>query len=193
MRRPMPSVVRYVVTALSTGYVLSAAGQVIAFVPNAIGQYALLHHEADPAMKRNQMLAVNSWHSHLWWLATAAQAGRNCDAPQAAGTWARGAKHGPGRQAHRPRAGRQRRYEAVLLGRAGQDLSKYGLRWSHLGFALREAPPMGEVPGRWRVVHKLNACGSDRAAGLVGQVLLGEVLGLDASQAFVEGSDLAPG
>ena len=33
-----------VVTALSTGYVLSAAGQVIAFVPNAIGQ-ALLHHE----------------------------------------------------------------------------------------------------------------------------------------------------
>lgn len=33
------------VTALSTGYVLSAAGQAIAFVPNAIGR-ALTHHEA---------------------------------------------------------------------------------------------------------------------------------------------------
>jgi hypothetical protein len=43
---------------------------------------------------------------------------------------------------------------AVLLGRAGQDLGKYGLRWSHLGIAYKtEAGP-------WRVVHKLNTCGS---------------------------------
>lgn len=45
----------------------------------------------------------------------------------------------------------------VVLARAGQDLSKYGLRWSHLGLAYRQDD------GAWRVVHKLNACGSDRA------------------------------
>jgi hypothetical protein len=47
--------------------------------------------------------------------------------------------------------------EVVLLARAGQDLSKYGLRWSHLGFAYRQ-------DGTWRVMHKLNDCGTDRAA-----------------------------
>lgn len=47
--------------------------------------------------------------------------------------------------------------QVVLLARAGQDLTRYGLRWSHLGFAYRtEAGP-------WRVLHKLNACGSPRA------------------------------
>jgi len=43
--------------------------------------------------------------------------------------------------------------QVVVLARAGQDLGKYGLRWSHLGFAYRD----GE---RWRVVHKLNQCGT---------------------------------
>ena len=47
----------------------------------------------------------------------------------------------------------------VVLARAGQDLSEYGLRYSHLGFAYRE----GEH-GPWRVVHKLNQCGSSRAS-----------------------------
>ncbi|HEX5804393.1 MAG TPA: DUF2145 domain-containing protein, partial [Azospira sp.] len=28
--------------------------------------------------------------------------------------------------------------EVVLLARAGQDLSEYGLRWSHLGIAYRD-------------------------------------------------------
>lgn len=46
--------------------------------------------------------------------------------------------------------------QVVVLARAGQDLSKYGLAWSHLGLAYKEG-------GRWRVVHKLNACGSARA------------------------------
>ncbi|VTU13325.1 hypothetical protein SRS16CHR_00533 [Variovorax sp. SRS16] len=42
----------------------------------------------------------------------------------------------------------------VLLARAGQDLSKYGLRYSHVGWAYKtEAGP-------WRVVHKLNQCGT---------------------------------
>ena len=44
----------------------------------------------------------------------------------------------------------------VVLARAGQDLSRYGLRWSHLGLAYRDER------GRWRVLHKLNACGSAR-------------------------------
>ena len=42
----------------------------------------------------------------------------------------------------------------VILARAGQDLGKYGLRYSHLGLAYKtEAGP-------WRVVHKLNQCGT---------------------------------
>ena len=54
--------------------------------------------------------------------------------------------------------------KVVLLARAGQDLSKYGLHWSHLGFAYLETPA-AESPGSigvWRVLHKLNACGSDQ-------------------------------
>ncbi|WP_404976927.1 MULTISPECIES: DUF2145 domain-containing protein [unclassified Acidovorax] len=42
----------------------------------------------------------------------------------------------------------------VVLARAGQDLSKYGLRYSHLGWAYRTPE------GAWRVVHKLNECGT---------------------------------
>jgi hypothetical protein len=51
--------------------------------------------------------------------------------------------------------------EVVVLARAGQDLGRYGLVWSHLGFAYREV-----VQGRpvWRVAHKLNHCGSASAA-----------------------------
>lgn len=50
--------------------------------------------------------------------------------------------------------------QLVVLARAGQDLSKYRLRWSHLGLAYRET---GQGPSTWRVVHKLNQCGSARA------------------------------
>ena len=49
----------------------------------------------------------------------------------------------------------------VVLARAGQDLSKYGLRYSHLGFAYRAQDAQGQPV--WRVVHKLNQCGSDRS------------------------------
>ena len=42
----------------------------------------------------------------------------------------------------------------VLIGRAGQDLSKYGLRYSHFGWAYKTAE------GPWRVAHKLNECGT---------------------------------
>jgi hypothetical protein len=46
--------------------------------------------------------------------------------------------------------------EVVVLARAGQDLSRYGLRWSHMGLAYRDEEG-------WRVVHKLNQCGSATA------------------------------
>ncbi len=43
--------------------------------------------------------------------------------------------------------------QVVVLARAGQDLSAYGLRYSHLGLAYRDG-------NRWKVAHKLNQCGS---------------------------------
>jgi len=43
----------------------------------------------------------------------------------------------------------------ALVARAGQDLSKYGQRYSHLGIVVRDHPA-----GRWTVVHELNRCGT---------------------------------
>lgn len=54
--------------------------------------------------------------------------------------------------------------DVVVLARAGQDLTRWRLRWSHLGFAYRERPAEGGAPGVWRVVHKLNHCGGADAA-----------------------------
>ena len=49
----------------------------------------------------------------------------------------------------------------VVIARAGQNLSDYGIRYSHLGFAYKE----GEGDrAAWRVVHKLNQCGTARAS-----------------------------
>lgn len=53
-------------------------------------------------------------------------------------------------------------HQVVLLARVGQDLSKYGLRYSHLGFAYRQADESGRHV--WRVLHKLNHCGSAESA-----------------------------
>jgi hypothetical protein len=57
--------------------------------------------------------------------------------------------------------------QVVLLARAGQDLTKYGLRWSHLGLAYK-APAVGAEANErgyvWRVLHKLNHCGTQEAA-----------------------------
>ena len=50
----------------------------------------------------------------------------------------------------------------VLLARSGQDLRKYGLRFSHLGLAWQVAD--GKGGGIWHVLHKLNACGTAEAA-----------------------------
>jgi hypothetical protein len=68
--------------------------------------------------------------------------------------------------------------DVVLLARAGQNLEKYGLTYSHLGFAYREtlvpaATSMGAISPSavalaqpqtvWRIAHKLNACGTGEA------------------------------
>lgn len=43
----------------------------------------------------------------------------------------------------------------ALIARAGQDLSRWGVHYSHMGFVWRDHPK-----GRWTVVHELNECGT---------------------------------
>ena len=43
--------------------------------------------------------------------------------------------------------------EVVVIGRVGQDLSKYKQHYSHVGFAYKD----GQT---WRIIHKLNECGT---------------------------------
>ncbi|OWW20633.1 DUF2145 domain-containing protein [Noviherbaspirillum denitrificans] len=52
--------------------------------------------------------------------------------------------------------------DVVVLARAGQDLTKYGQHYSHIGLAYRQ--PDGKGGHVWRVVHKLNHCGTAEAA-----------------------------
>jgi hypothetical protein len=52
--------------------------------------------------------------------------------------------------------------QVVVLARAGQDLSKYNLRYSHLGFAYQQND--GQGGHVWRVLHKLNQCGTATSA-----------------------------
>ena len=75
----------------------------------------------------------------------------------------------------------------VVLARMGQDLSRYGLRYSHLGFAYRETSVAApNEPGKpvWRVVHKLNQCGAAQSAlcrqGL-GEFLLDDLFECEAA------------
>jgi hypothetical protein len=57
--------------------------------------------------------------------------------------------------------------QVLVLARAGQDLSKYGLNYSHLGFVYRDTPVQADGqpgPAVWRVLHKLNHCGTAESA-----------------------------
>jgi hypothetical protein len=84
-----------------------------------------------------------------------AQAGRSCEAVKpTAATITQGMQLAE-RTSERLDASGAR---VVLLARAGQDLDKYGLRYSHLGIAYKTDA------GPWRVVHKLNQCGTAVAA-----------------------------
>ncbi|MBC7954673.1 MAG: DUF2145 domain-containing protein [Cytophagales bacterium] len=79
-----------------------------------------------------------------------AHAGRSCEArpPEA-----RNVERAMVLAEHTARALDDSGAQVVVLARAGQDLSAYGLRYSHLGLAYRDG-------NRWRVAHKLNQCGS---------------------------------
>jgi len=46
----------------------------------------------------------------------------------------------------------------ALIGRVGQDLSEYGLRYSHIAFVMKDA-----ASGQWRTTHLLNACNSNHS------------------------------
>lgn len=82
--------------------------------------------------------------------APAVQAGRNCEAKKpTVQTITRGLTLAERTLGALEAAGAQ----VVVLARAGQDLGKYGVRYSHLGFAYK-------TPEGWRVMHKLNQCGT---------------------------------
>jgi len=49
--------------------------------------------------------------------------------------------------------------QVALVGRVGQDLSDYKLKYSHMAFAWRDHPQ-----GRWLVMHELNQCGTANSA-----------------------------
>ena len=49
--------------------------------------------------------------------------------------------------------------QVAIVGRVGQDLSKYGLRFSHAGIIWRDSPQ-----GKWIFTHELNQCGTASSA-----------------------------
>jgi hypothetical protein len=128
---------------------------------------------------------MDSWINHLWagsardvakrWLyllmlgsalaaSPATYAGRPCDTetPPQAQQVERSLQLAARTLAALDASGQQ----VVVLARAGQDLSKYGLYYSHLGFAYRQpqVSPDGKPGHVWRVLHKLNQCGTADAS-----------------------------
>jgi hypothetical protein len=102
-------------------------------------------------MKAAWLLVVTLW-------ACAAHAGRDCEnKPPSADAVARGMTLAQTTATKLDASGAQ----VVVLARAGQDLSRYRLRWSHIGLAYKDT--RGPMP-MWRVVHKLNHCGTAHAA-----------------------------
>ncbi|MDP2369710.1 DUF2145 domain-containing protein [Rhodoferax sp.] len=88
--------------------------------------------------------------------APAAHAGRSCAAPYP--PKAQVVEHAMTLAERTLHALDQSGAQVVVLARAGQDLSKYGLRYSHLGLAYRQGD--GKGGHVWRVLHKLNQCGT---------------------------------
>jgi len=86
--------------------------------------------------------------------AAAAHAGRSCEnKPPKADAIQRSMQLAE----HTAQALDQSGAQVVALARIGQNLSEYGVRYSHFGLAYRDN-------GKWRVVHKLNQCGTAHAA-----------------------------
>ena len=92
--------------------------------------------------------------------APAAHAGRSCSAPQP--PRAETVERAMTLAERSLRALDQSGAQVVVLARAGQDLSKYGLRYSHLGLAYQQRD--GKGGHVWRVLHKLNQCGTAESA-----------------------------
>ena len=89
---------------------------------------------------------------------TAAHAGRSCEQrPPTAVSISRAMQLAERTAARLTQSGAS----VVVIARAGQNLSEYGLRYSHLGFAYRDGEGHAAV---WRVVHKLNQCATARAS-----------------------------
>ena len=88
--------------------------------------------------------------------AAPAQAGRPCEpAPLSASALVGGLElAGSVREALE-----REKVSVAVIARAGQDLSRWGQEFSHIGIAYREPGPRGS----WRVLHKLNQCGTDTA------------------------------
>lgn len=111
--------------------------------------------------------------------AGAAQAGRRCDAAQpTVQLIERGMGLAQRTADALDAAYRRDGTQVVLLARAGQDLTPYGQHWSHVGWAYRTPQ------GRWRVVHKLNECGSDRSVVMrqgLGEFFLDDLWRYEAS------------
>lgn len=92
-------------------------------------------------------------------LSSLAQAGRSCEQqPMSSATLMQGLelarRTADALDAEFARSGAR----VVVLGRAGKDLSAYQLHYSHLGWAYKSGD------GPWRVLHKLNECGSGRGS-----------------------------
>ena len=97
--------------------------------------------------------------SAMLFTAPAAQAGRSCEAKAPS---AQSIERGLNLAERTHQALEASGAQVVLLARTGQDLSKYGLRYSHFGFAYKTQDAQGQSV--WRVLHKLNQCGSADAS-----------------------------
>lgn len=92
-------------------------------------------------------------------LAGTAQAGRSCETrPPTPRSIERGLTLAERTQAALDAEHHRSGARVVVLARAGQDLRKYDLHYSHLGLAWRLRD------GRWRVLHKLNHCATAEAS-----------------------------
>lgn len=118
--------------------------------------------------------------------AGAAHAGRSCEtAKPTPQLIERGLGLAQRTSAALERAHAQDGTRVVLLARAGQDLTRYGQHWSHVAWAYRTQE------GQWRVVHKLNECGSDRSVLMrqgLGEFFLDDLWRYQASWHAVPGA-----
>lgn len=94
-------------------------------------------------------------------LAGTAHAGRSCEAkPPSAQSVVRGLALAEKTLEKLNASGEK----VVLLTRVGQDLSKYGVHYSHVGLAYQtQQTPGTQGQTTWRVLHKLNTCGTNSA------------------------------